>query len=168
QRGFESGRELVRRSRAPVVQEGEPLGQGEGLDQVVVGAEIEAAYPIVDAVPGGQNQYRRDHNLVVRPCSAAVRICASFRSSSTTRTRTNGKCYRAKLEPFLTFVSGTRPCPGEVKGTSADDSNGMTRSPGNDCDRTGSASSSPYTTEYARSLGVKVPKRRSYRVSTLE
>ena len=39
-------------------QAGQQFGQGERLDQVVVGAGVEALDPVVDGVPGGQHQHR--------------------------------------------------------------------------------------------------------------
>ena len=38
---------------------GQQLRQGEGLDQVVVGARIESLDPVVDGVAGRQHQHRR-------------------------------------------------------------------------------------------------------------
>ena len=37
----------------------EQLGQRERLDQIIVGAQVQPAHPIVDAVARGQDQHRR-------------------------------------------------------------------------------------------------------------
>ena len=39
-------------------QPGQQLGQGEGLDQVVVGSGVEALDPVVDGVAGGEHEHR--------------------------------------------------------------------------------------------------------------
>ena len=53
----------VRSFRRPAASQGaeagEQLGEGEGLDQVVVGADVEAPDPVVDRVASGQQQDRR-------------------------------------------------------------------------------------------------------------
>ncbi len=51
-------------------QAGQELGQGEGLDQVVVGTGIEALDPVVDGVAGGEHEHR---GVVVGGAQAAGR-----------------------------------------------------------------------------------------------
>ena len=44
-------------------QAGEQFGQGERLDQVVVGPGVEPLHPVLDGIPGGQHQ---DGRVVAR------------------------------------------------------------------------------------------------------
>ena len=48
---------------------GQQLGQGEGLDQVVVGPDVETLDPVADGVAGGEHEHRRV--VVRRPQPAA-------------------------------------------------------------------------------------------------
>ena len=56
---------------------GDQLGQREGLGQIIVGAGIEAADPVLDRVPGGQNQ--DPQRLAEPPCSCQDRETIAIR-----------------------------------------------------------------------------------------
>ena len=56
---LQHGRTLARTAPQQRPQPGGQLGEGERLDQVVVGAGVETAHPITHAVARGEHQHRR-------------------------------------------------------------------------------------------------------------
>src|SRR5581483_8862413 len=179
----------------------EQLGYGERLDEIIVGAQVETAHAIVDAVAGRQDQHRRvdplltkrlqdveaapsrqhdvehdevehfgarpekpvfavagDRHLVVVARQRPGQHRGDFRFVFDDEDPHQEGCYRAAGACSLTFVSGT--------GTVSRAANGIPSRAENDPSRVGSASSRPYTTVYARWLGVNVPSTRSHTVST--
>ena len=56
---LQHGRTLARTAPHERPQPSGELGEREGLDQVVVGAGIEAAHPVTHPVAGGEHQHRR-------------------------------------------------------------------------------------------------------------
>ena len=48
-------------------QAGEQLGEGEWLDEVIVGAGVEPGHAVLHRVAGGQHQHRRPDAVVAQP-----------------------------------------------------------------------------------------------------